>query len=107
MKQTTPEPPTLAGMTDAMADRGGPIFGAKCSVCHGGRGEAQLSAYPDLNRLTVQTHAVFDSIVLHGRLKDSGMASFADVLTPADVSAIHAYLLREQRKLWREEQGKP
>ncbi|MSR03078.1 MAG: PQQ-dependent dehydrogenase, methanol/ethanol family [Gemmatimonadetes bacterium] len=105
--QTTPEPPTLAGMTDAMADRGGPIFGAKCSVCHGGRGEAQLSAYPDLNRLTIQTHAVFDSIVLHGRLKDSGMASFADVLTPADASAIHAYLLREQRKLWREEQGKP
>ena len=75
-------------------------------MCHGGRGEAQLSAYPDLHRLPAATHAVFDSIVLGGKLAASGMASFADLLTPADVAAIHAYLVREQRKLWQEEQGR-
>lgn len=106
IKQTTPEPPTLAGLTDRMADRGGPIFLARCMGCHGGRGEGRLSAYPDLHRITVETHAIFDSIVLGGRLKNSGMASFADILKPADVAAVHAYLLREQRKLWNEEQGK-
>jgi hypothetical protein len=34
------------------------------------------------------------------------MASFADVLTPDDVRAIHAYLWREQRRL-REEERSP
>jgi len=77
-----------------------------CIVCHGARGEGRLSAYPDLNRLTPATHAAFDSIVLGGKLKDSGMSSFADLLQPADVQAIHAYLLSQQRTLWQEEQSK-
>jgi len=65
-----------------------------------------LSSYPDLHRLTPAVHAAFDSIVLGGALKAYGMASFADVLTPADVRAIHAYLWREQRRL-REEERSP
>jgi quinohemoprotein ethanol dehydrogenase len=52
-------------------------------------------------------HAGFDSIVLGGKLASSGMASFADLLRPEDVAAIHAYLIREQRKLRAEETSKP
>lgn len=104
--QHTPEPPSLAFYSDTLAAQGEGIFLGTCGVCHGARGEARLSAYPDLHRLTPETHAAFDSIVLGGKLKTSGMSSFGDVLKPADVQAIHAYLLREQRTLWQEEQSK-
>ena len=103
----TPEPPQYPGLPDAMAARGATLFASKCSLCHGGRGEAQLSAYPDLHRIPAAIHAVFDSIVLGGKLSSMGMASFADVLKADDVQAIHAYLLKEQRTLWKEEQGRP
>ncbi len=101
-----PEPPSAAWYSDSAATRGSALFGQRCARCHGGRGEQQLSAYPDLFRMTSATHAIFDSIVTGGRLAPMGMASFADVLTPADVTAVHAYLVREQRKLWNEGQGK-
>ena len=35
----------------------------------------------------------FNDIVLKGTRADGGMASFADVLTPAQAEAIHAYLI--------------
>jgi quinohemoprotein ethanol dehydrogenase len=106
-KQATPEPPALANYSDSLADRGGPIFQGLCMGCHAGRGEGRLSAYPDLNRLPAATHAAFDSIVLGGKYRANGMSSFGDLLKPADVAAIHAYLVREQRKLWNEENGRP
>ncbi|MGE0439709.1 MAG: PQQ-dependent dehydrogenase, methanol/ethanol family [Gemmatimonadales bacterium] len=101
--QVTPEPPEFPWYTDSAAARGAGLAAQRCARCHGGRGEAQLSSYPDLFRLTAETHAVFDSIVLGGKLAESGMASFADLLSPADAAAIHAYLIREQRKLRNEE----
>ncbi len=102
---TTPEPPVLPGYTDALAERGAVLFTAHCAGCHGARGEGRLSAYPDLYRLTPETHAAFDSIVRGGKLSSAGMASFADLLSEADAQAIHAYLVREQGKLRREERG--
>ena len=50
--QETPEPPRLPGYTEALAERGAGLFGSHCAACHSARGEAQLSAYPDLHRLT-------------------------------------------------------
>jgi quinohemoprotein ethanol dehydrogenase len=102
----TPEPPAMPGYSDALANTGRAGFDAVCSGCHGGYGESRLSAYPDLHRLDSATHAIIDSIVLGGKLRSNGMASFADILKPADVRSIQAYLVREQRKLWREEQGR-
>jgi quinohemoprotein ethanol dehydrogenase len=102
--QATPEPP--APEAEGLAVKGEPLFLAKCAGCHGGRAEKQLSAYPDLHRLPAATHAAFDSIVLGGKLAPNGMSSFADLLSADDVKAIHAYLIREQRKLWNEEQGR-
>jgi len=100
---TTPEPPALANDSEALAARGARLYGSQCGRCHGGRGEDHLSAYPDLFRLSAETHASFDSIVRGGVKASAGMASFADVVSEADVAAIQAYLVREQAKLHEEE----
>lgn len=101
----TPEPPALPGYTDALAEQGAGLFGAQCIFCHGGRGDQRRSSYPDLHRMTPATHAAFDSIVRGGKLAPMGMSSFADLLDPGQVQAIHAYLVREQRRLRQEEQA--
>jgi quinohemoprotein ethanol dehydrogenase len=89
----------------ALADSGAMLFGEVCTGCHLGRGEARPSPYPDLHRLSAETHAAFEDIVLGGRLKASGMASFADLFSPEQVRMIQAYLIREQGRLRAEEQG--
>lgn len=101
---TTPPPPQLPWYTDRLADSGLVLFNGNCAFCHGGRGEARLSAYPDLHRLTVETHAVFDSIVLGGLYASGGMASFRDRYTPDQVRMLQAHLIREQGRLHLEEQ---
>jgi quinohemoprotein ethanol dehydrogenase len=103
-KLTTPAPPALADFPETDARRGAGLFGARCAMCHGARGEQRLSAYPDLFRLTPETHRAFDSIVRGGVLSANGMASFADVLSEDDVKAIHAFLVHEQARLRQEEQ---
>lgn len=100
----TPEPPAFPWYTDALAEQGAALFGGQCSNCHGGRGQARRSSYPDLHQLTPATHAAFDSIVRGGALAPMGMASFADLYSEDQVKAIHAYLIREQRRLRQEEQ---
>jgi len=93
-----PAPPALPA-TPAMAQRGAGLFFTYCVLCHGGQGNARLSAYPDLFRMNAETHAAFEDIVHGGVLKANGMASFADVLTTDDVAAIHAFLVQGQAAL--------
>jgi quinohemoprotein ethanol dehydrogenase len=65
------------------------LYNRYCSRCHAmGRG-----LLPDLRRLTPELHAIFPDIVLKGALVPLGMARFDDVLSPDDVTAIHAYLV--------------
>lgn len=100
---STPEPPDLPQLAGADAARGQQLFYSHCVFCHAGRGNAQRSAYPDLHRMTAATHARFADIVLRGALRESGMAPHDDVLTETDVRDIHAFVVREQRGLRREE----
>jgi quinohemoprotein ethanol dehydrogenase len=58
--------------------------------CHG---ENAIGGVKDLRFMTPQGHARFADVVLKGILQERGMASFADVLTPEDAEAIHAYLI--------------
>jgi quinohemoprotein ethanol dehydrogenase len=101
----TPPPPKIAGLTPQMAQRGAGLFFTYCVLCHGAQGEARLSAYPDLFRLDEGVHAQFQAIVHGGALKNSGMASFADVLRTEDVAAIQAFLVQGQAALREQEQG--
>ena len=66
------------------------IYAQTCQRCHG---ENAVGGVKDLRFLTPQGHARFDDVVLKGILQERGMASFADVLTPEDVAAVHAYLV--------------
>jgi len=58
------------------------------------------SVTPDLRKLTPAVQAAFDAIVLKGVLGAAGMERFDDLLSEADVHAIHAYLIDQQRQAY-------
>ncbi|MGD0502529.1 MAG: PQQ-dependent dehydrogenase, methanol/ethanol family [Steroidobacteraceae bacterium] len=65
------------------------LYNRYCSRCHVmGRGNL-----PDLRRIEPGTHTLFNTIVLGGAFAAKGMGRFDDVLSPADVDAIHAYVI--------------
>ena len=73
-----------------MVARGRTLYVTYCARCHGFVGEA--TPFPDLRRMTPETQAAFDDIVLRGAYRAAGMASFSDVLGPSETGAIRAYL---------------
>lgn len=80
-------PPRPTDQTQIAA--GEVLYNRYCSRCHVmGRGNL-----PDLRRIESGTHALFSTIVLGGAFAAKGMGRFDDVLSPADVDAIHAYLI--------------
>jgi quinohemoprotein ethanol dehydrogenase len=85
-----PRPPMLRA-SEAQISEGRSLYAeAGCQRCHG---DNAIGGVKDLRFMTAESHAQFNDIVLKGTLADRGMASFADVLTPAQVEAIHAYLI--------------
>jgi mono/diheme cytochrome c family protein len=69
------------------------LYSRLCGTCHGDT-VVGAGVVPDLrSALAIQTTERFAAIVIGGSLKDSGMVSFADVLTPAQVDAIRAYIV--------------
>ena len=59
----------------------------------GNEGDNAVGGVKDLRFMTQQGHARFADVVLKGILQERGMVGFADVLTPEDAEAIHAYLI--------------
>ena len=84
-----PPPPRLTANEDTIR-KGQKLFGETCSRCHG---ENARGGVKDVRYMTPETHAQFNAIVIDGIRKDKGMVGFADILTPADADAIHAYLI--------------
>jgi quinohemoprotein ethanol dehydrogenase len=90
----TPEPPARRGTPGQLA-AGALLYNRYCMRCHlYGRG-----ILPDLRRLSAATHTVFDYIVLQGVYQSRGMGRFDDVLSPADVEALHDYLIDQAWQL--------
>ncbi|HTY95310.1 MAG TPA: PQQ-dependent dehydrogenase, methanol/ethanol family [Steroidobacteraceae bacterium] len=90
-----PTPPPLAADAAALS-RGAQLFHDYCVRCHvvgGAFGE-----FPDLWNLPTGTLAAFDPIVRGGALRDAGMGAFDDVLSAADVAAIRAYIVNDERR---------
>ncbi len=83
-----PDPPPRVGSAAQIAN-GELIYNRFCSRCH----VFGISILPDLRRLSPATHGLFDAIVLGGAYAPKGMAKFDDVLSPADVAALHAYVI--------------
>jgi len=88
--------PAPVGKSQQLIQRGHTLFLANCGGCHSERGGG---GYPNLWNLPPAIHEIFEKIVLDGVLSENGMASFANVLEPQDVKAIHAYLIEDARTL--------
>lgn len=94
------EPPASTASA-ATVRRGEVLFVQECSRCH----VFGPSVTPDLRKLSPAYHAMFRDILLKGAVAPTGMESFADLLSAADVDAIHAYLIDEAWKGWRDQQS--
>ena len=82
-----PLPPHSLFSVRALA-RGKRLFKENCQRCH-----HEGSEYPNLFNLPMETHAIFNKIVLRGLFSYGGMARFDDILALNDVEAIHAWLI--------------
>jgi len=99
--QVAPEPPKqAAGVTPATIEQGRALFFGSCVLCHSNQ---PRSITPDLTRLPPEVHAQFDNILMKGLLVANGMPRWDDRLKPADVAAIHAYLIDLQAKARKED----
>jgi quinohemoprotein ethanol dehydrogenase len=93
-----PNPPPLRA-SEAEVAAGAQLFADTCAVCHG---QNAIGGVKDLRNMTPETHAKFDDIVLGGIYLEKGMASFADLLAPEDVQAIHNYVIARANEDWGE-----
>lgn len=92
-----PEPPPAFGSV-LEVETGSVLFNRYCGRCHlFGRG-----VLPDLRNLSAPKHQIFSAIVRQGVLSAAGMGRFDDVLSEADVTAIHAYIVDEAWKAYRQ-----
>jgi len=85
-------PPVARQGGDALREQGARLFVAHCVKCHSNTAEG-ADGIADLRRMTAATHARFSEILLTGALEDKGMGSFADILSGAEVEALHSYLV--------------
>ncbi|MBO9715104.1 PQQ-dependent dehydrogenase, methanol/ethanol family [Sphingomonas sp.] len=94
--------PVLARPADTTASaetiaRGEQLYAQNCSTCHG---EQARGGVKDLRRMSPETHAEFLDIVIGGKRREKGMASFADTISKDDAEAIHAWLIRRANQDW-------
>jgi quinohemoprotein ethanol dehydrogenase len=92
-----PRPALERWGTSTTIDLGNTLFERHCTICH--KNNAAAGTAPDLRRMSAQTQAQFEKIVLGGIRAEKGMGSFASVLSADEVNAIHAALVDTA---WRE-----
>ena len=81
--------------TPAQIAEGQALFGRNCQVCHGANA-AGGGVVPNLQRAPVLANAdAWKSILIDGALKDRGMVSFAQVMTPAQAESVRLYVIDE------------
>ena len=96
-------PPPLGKVSEQQIARGQGLFMQFCARCHAPKGAP--NGYPNLWNMPPEVYDAFDAVVLEGALAYGGMASFSDVLTPADSKAIRDYITAD--RLRSPEPGKP
>ncbi len=102
------DPPPRLDVSAEVVMQGEKLFHTYCYGCHGFN-VVSNKAVPDLRRLPRHFHDAFKNIVYDGDLSALGMVGFSDVLSEAEVEAIHAYIIerahedkaaREQSPWW-------
>jgi quinohemoprotein ethanol dehydrogenase len=96
VKATLDPPPNLGGSNYEL-QKGGELYALNCQGCHG---ENARGGIKDLRRMSAQTHADFQNIVIGGARKERGMASFADILGKDDAELIHKYIVVRINEDW-------
>ncbi len=86
-EEKAPDPPPVTASEQTIA-RGAQLFANTCAQCHG---QQAMGGVKDLRKMTRETHAKFNDIVLKGIYQEKGMASFADLLKP-DAGRCHSRL---------------
>jgi quinohemoprotein ethanol dehydrogenase len=81
-------------------EKGFAAYHRHCAICHGFL-TLTSNVVPDLKWSAPDTFNDYEGIVLEGKLKDRGMASFADHLQVEDVQAIQAYVVKEANAAYR------
>jgi len=99
-----PPPPDMK-TDDNLVKKGESIYFAFCIDCHRAGGEIEFSQYPNLARLDPGTYGMLENIILKGAYARNGMASFSDVLTEEDVTAIRHFLVKTQKEMYREQEN--
>ncbi|HEY2446809.1 MAG TPA: PQQ-dependent dehydrogenase, methanol/ethanol family [Rhizomicrobium sp.] len=103
-RQMDAEPPPQTADA-ATLQHGFDLFHRNCTVCHGFFAQSE-GVVPDLRTVQPAVWDNYDAIVLGGALSDGGMASFKDILSKNDVTAIRAYVLSQSHALWDATKGK-
>lgn len=81
--------------TPVQIAEGKTLFGRNCQVCHGANA-AGGGVIPNLQRAPMLGNAdAWKSILIDGALKDQGMVSFAQVMTPAQAESVRLYVIDE------------
>lgn len=94
----TPAPPPQFGdATPETIALGRRLFSENCSICHSNMDRAPL---PNLLRMREGVHAAFSQIVLEGLLVPNGMPRWDDLLSSAEVTAIHSHLIDAQQQAY-------
>jgi quinohemoprotein ethanol dehydrogenase len=91
------EEPPRSVAPEATIQAGAALYAQHCVLCHGAQVRGGIR---DLRRMTAATHREFDDILLRGTRARAGMATFADLLSPQDVAAIHAYVIARAHEDW-------
>jgi quinohemoprotein ethanol dehydrogenase len=82
----------VAGVEQASIARGEMAYNENCAVCHGFLVRSG-GAIPDLRRVSDETIAIWDQIVIDGLWSAKGMAGFGDVLTRDQSVDVMNYVL--------------
>ena len=92
-----PKPTFKLAVSPREIDQGSNLFATFCTRCHGGD-VVSSGLVPDLRYTNESKHRIFQQIVRRGALRELGMPSFSEDLTPAQVRAIEGYILNRARE---------
>jgi quinohemoprotein ethanol dehydrogenase len=95
--QPVPMPTFKLAVSKREIDDGSNLFATFCARCHGGD-VVSSGLVPDLRYTNASMHQMFQQVVLGGALRQFGMPSFSDDLTPAQVRAIEGYVLNRAQE---------
>jgi hypothetical protein len=95
--QPVPTPTFKLAVSKREIDDGSNLFATFCARCHGGD-VVSSGLVPDLRYTNTSMHQMFQQVVLGGALRQFGMPSFSDDLTPAQVRSIEGYVLNRAQE---------